>query len=167
MLASNEEGKFLMSHLLPSMRVLEYGSGGSTIEIAKQVQQLVSIEHDPSCYDHFKKIIPNNVNYILKQPKHGWESNQCKALSDGTEEHFKEYIEAPLELGPFDIIFIDGRARRDCAFMTPKMSKNGTVIFMHDFSLNPPVDRKNYLDCLKILSIVSNVGTMYKFIIKI
>lgn len=47
--------RFLDDFLTPEMRVLEFGSGGSTVFFARRVQRTVSIENDPSWHDRLSR----------------------------------------------------------------------------------------------------------------
>lgn len=163
MLATKNEINFLLSALHPQANILEYGSGDSTIMISRICPRLVSIEHDQNWYEKIKPNLPKSVTYLLRKPEADWHY-----LEDGNINQFKNYIEAPLPWKPYDIIFIDGRARRDCAFFTKKVSHPKTRIFIHDFYLNnPPSDRSDYLDCLEIMDIVNNQESLYEFRLKI
>ena len=48
---STEESFFLLSNIKKSDRVLEYGSGYSTLEISKNCKFILSIEHDEVWYN--------------------------------------------------------------------------------------------------------------------
>lgn len=162
MLMSENEKNYLLSSIKPGCKFLEYGSGTSTIIISKMAQTLVSVEHDQYFYNKIKMEIPPCVKYILEEPTAGYQP-----LTDGTIDQFKKYVEAPLPYGPYDIIFIDGRARKDCAFLAPRMSHRNTKIFIHDFyPINPPKDRENYLKCLDIMDIIGSEGSMFEFKLK-
>lgn len=131
MFNNKEELDFLLKHLSPECNVLEYGSGGSTLEIAKHVKTLYSVEHDKNWYDKVKQLIPPNVilHYVPR--------NKVEAVGhDGTEEDYKDYIHAPIDLYPqikFDVIFIDGRARPHCAKKAVGLLKENGIILIHDY----------------------------------
>ena len=73
---------------------------------------------------------------------------------------FKDYIESPIEYGPFDIILIDGRARVSCSSICKLLSHENTIIFIHDFH------RPEYQEALKYLELIDSVKTMSKFKLK-
>lgn len=151
----NEEDFFLMN-VKNTDRVLEYGSGESTIQISKKCKSIVSIEHQKGWYDMNVNKLPSNCELILREPNLPYvEGGHC-----GTYDEFKSYIEAPIDKGPFDIIFIDGRARVSCASICEKISHDNTIIFIHDFH------REEYQEALNYLELIDQVGTMAKFKLK-
>jgi protein-L-isoaspartate O-methyltransferase len=159
MFTKQSEKDFLFSHLNKDQKVLEYGSGESTLEISKVVKSVLSIEHQKDWYEKISKKMPNNVKLILKEPNLAYvEGGHC-----GTYEEFKDYVDYPLDYGPFDVIFIDGRARVSCASICNKISHENTLIFVHDFDLKK---RREYEPILEYLDILDSCGTMYKFEIK-
>ena len=56
---------FLDGRLNKTMRVMEYGSGGSTAWYGRRVDHVTSVEHDPQWYDAVKRTIPANVDLVL------------------------------------------------------------------------------------------------------
>lgn len=153
MFTSEIEQHFFMNHLNSDMKVLEYGSGQSTREIAQKVKSIISIEHQPNWYNQLINNVPNNCNLILKIPDMEYiEGGHC-----GTYEQFKNYIEAPIIYGPYDLILIDGRARTSCASIVNKMTNKDTIIFIHDYH------REEYKECEKYLKLVDICETMAKF----
>jgi protein O-GlcNAc transferase len=156
MFASKNEEIFFMDHLKEHHKVLEYGSGNSTIEISKKVKEVISIEHQESWFNNISQQVSDNCKIILKSPNlHYTEGGHC-----GTYEEFKDYVDSPIGLGPFDIILIDGRARVWCASIAEKVSHKDTIIFVHDF------DREEYQPILNYLELIERVENMAKFKVK-
>lgn len=155
MFTSSNESKFFLSHLTNTQKVLEYGSGESTFEIAKKVKELISIEHDRKWYNKTVLNIPSNCKLILNEPNLFYPSTG--PAHDGTFEEFKDYIHSPLPLAPFDVIFIDGRARVACAEISQLLGHSETIVFIHDF------DRVEYNEVLKYLTLLERVDNMAKF----
>lgn len=156
MFTNSQEQEFFTSHLKSQHRVLEYGSGYSTNEIARNVKEIVSIEHQQAWYDTLVNQVSKNCTLILCPPSLPY----TEGGHDGTYEEFKEYIESPLNKGIFDIILIDGRARTACASVCKNISHPGTFIFIHDFQ------RPEYQEALNYLELIDMVDTMAKFKIK-
>jgi hypothetical protein len=152
MFTTNEEENFFMSHIDESKKVLEYGSGMSTIQISRKCKSIVSVEHQENWYNKIKIELPNNAEILFRKPNLPYEGPHC-----GTYEEFKDYVEAPLQQAPFDIILIDGRARVSCASIVKELSHPDTIIFIHDF------ERQEYQEVLNFLTLTNRVGNMAKF----
>jgi hypothetical protein len=156
MFTQKNEEVFFMSHITNDSKILEYGSGISTNEIAKKCKTILSIEHQEEWYNKLKNQLLPNCEIILKKP----DLPYTEGFYCGTYDEFKSYIEAPLNKGPFDIILIDGRARVSCASIAKLISHENTIIFIHDFH------REEYKEALNYLELVEQVETMAKFKIK-
>ena len=156
---SKEEEIFLFSHFDKTKKVLEYGSGNSSIEIAKEVKHLVTIEHMPNWYEHLKDKLPENsdIFHILKDD--GSYVSLIKP-EHGLYKEWQNYIEYPLNHKPFDIIFIDGSARVGCASVCKKLGHENTLVFIHDWQ------GQRYSGALQYLEHIETVFTMAKFKIK-
>ena len=129
--AIDEADKFLRSRA--SSRVLEYGSGASTIWLARRAGSVTSIEHDGTWYSVVsKRLAPfgnAEVKLIEADPeavpgyiseKEGWVGRS-----------FKRYASAiDAERGKFDLIVIDGRARTACLeHAVKKLAADGMILF--------------------------------------
>lgn len=156
MFSTQQEALFFLSHINKTHKVLEYGSGESTIQIANLCKKILSIEHQENWYLRIKSMLPKNAEIKLKIPNLPYnEGGHC-----GTYEEFKDYIEYPKNHGPYDIILIDGRARVHCASICKFISHSDTLIFVHDFQ------REEYQPILNYLNLIQQVETMAKFSIK-
>jgi hypothetical protein len=111
--------------------VFEYGSGASTVWLAKRCQKVISIEHDKNWYESLKSKIANlhNVELVLTQPDSinidkKYQSQKAK------NQNFKSYVTKITELNQtFDIIIIDGRSRAACLeACLPFLKVNGIII---------------------------------------
>jgi len=155
------EEDFLFSFLNKDMNVLEWGSGASTIAISKRVKSIISIEHDYKYFSFItKQKLPENV--ILKYIER---NKPEKTGHDGTYEDYKNYIEFPKSLNKkFDLIFIDGRARVECAKQAVNMLTENGIILIHDYrNPNPKCDRKEYHAVESFLDIISFEYALYAF----
>jgi hypothetical protein len=119
-------------HLRPDMTIFEYGSGGSTLFIAPRVKQLVSVEHDRSWHqsvaDALERRGIRNVIYSLHEPTKP-ASLRYPDHFGGYEGHdFERYVTAidAYPDGAFDVVLVDGRARKFCLEQAiPKIKPGG------------------------------------------
>lgn len=132
MFNNQQEVDLLLNSLKPTDSVLEWGSGGSTLEIAKNVGRLDSIEHDIRWYNNVKRQLYDNTNTCLHFVARNKEE---KPGDDGTLEDYYDYVNYPKKLNDrkFDVIFIDGRARVECAKVALQLLKDDGIIFIHDY----------------------------------
>lgn len=145
----NEE-KFFLKHLSKNHKVLEYGSGQSTIQIADLTKEVVSVEHQEAWFNKINENRPSNCRIILAKPDLPYvEGGHC-----GLYNEFKTYVETPKNFAPFDIILIDGRARVACASICNILGHKDTLVFIHDF------DRPEYKEALKYLQLLDSCDTM-------
>lgn len=158
---SNLEVKFFEKHLESNQRVLEWGCGSSTISISKLVKEIHSIEHNKDWFDNINSKISNtNISLYLCEPDNEYvEGGHC-----GTFQQFETYIKKPLELGRFDLIFIDGRARIECAKICKDISHEDTLIFIHDY--RGRFYKENYQEIENYLTFISEVNNLALFNIK-
>lgn len=102
----------LIELIRPATTVLEWGSGGSTVLMSKEIKSgtIYSYEHDRVFYDVVKKHVGKNVKY-----------------------HFvslKDYVTAPPNIH-YSVILVDGRERNACLRRArDEMSWN--VLLLHD-----------------------------------
>lgn len=114
--------------------VFEYGSGASTLWLAKRASNVISIEHDPewsqkmeSYIRQFKNIelrtvtTPFSDDPIHRSQKTGW----------GNRE-FRPYVETIAGGGSYDLIIIDGRARSSCLNAALSHLRSGGLILFDD-----------------------------------
>ena len=130
-----------LNHFLKSdMCVFEYGSGGSTLFIAKRVKSMVSIEHDQKWYQYIdaalKKRAIKNCEYLLIEPENGdlmlKDSNLIS--SQLIFKPFKKYI-TQIEEYPdnsFDLVSVDGKARNLCVKYAIRKVRKGGILLLDD-----------------------------------
>jgi SAM-dependent methyltransferase len=136
-----DEQDFFLKHLRPDMEVLEYGCGESTLTIAPLVHHLTCIEHKAEWVKEIQMRLAEkgiiNVSIIVAPPNH----EPSADYDDGTYQDFKDYVDVIGETkdangnspNSFDIVFIDGRARVECARKCIPYLKPGGLIFIHDY----------------------------------
>jgi hypothetical protein len=96
---------------LSDMRVLEFGSGFSTLYWARRTKSVLSIEDNKAWYEKIKPQLPANVRYV-HAPTHDDIVRTAAGLDDR-----------------FDLIVNDGLYRYDCAVASrPKLVDGGIVI---------------------------------------
>ena len=159
-----EEQGFLISYLKPHHRMFEYGAGYSTLELPRYVKSYHSVEHNWEWYlKLIKEGLPNNVMLRFMPNNLPWHT------VDGSLEEFSDYISVAKYFAPYDVIFIDGRARVECSRFIVEhdlLTEDG-VIFWHDFGPKMKqadgTSRAHYNVALDWLDVVDSVETMYMF----
>lgn len=118
---------FLTPRITKEMNVFEFGSGNSTFWWAKQAKSVLAVEHDEFWKNKMEKILPKNATIIHRE------------LEDGYEKSIKETTTK------YDIVFIDGRNRAECARNVIKnLSDKGVVIWDN-------TDRERYVEGIKTI----------------
>lgn len=162
----NKEIEFVLNKIEngSNCKMLEYGSGGSTLLFSKYVKTYYSIEHNLDWYYEVrKKLIDDNVTNVIQYlhdcPKgrreiynsfyDKWEelikqvSNEELNNYHGINEYLDpkqmyvwyDYVNA-IDKFPeshYDFIFIDGRARANCAQKVLNYIDKNSLVFIHDF----------------------------------
>lgn len=139
------EIEMLDKYLTPDTVMLEYGSGGSTIYYANKVKKLISVEHEQGWFNTIEvrkrragltnienicvPVIPPTVND--QRGIFEWdELFNCQYYNA-----YKEYVNYPLDKGYiFDVVFIDGRCRPQCAKAILDTITRDSVVFIHDYN---------------------------------
>lgn len=118
---------------LKPARILEWGAGFSTLYFPERLEfpfEWYSIEHHRDWFHELEKMNRNEkVKIILKEPEQYPFTDEH---GDGSYEDLRSYIDYPGELGGFDCIIIDGRARNDCLLKAEEILNPGGVIILHD-----------------------------------
>lgn len=120
----------------PRARVFEYGSGASTIWLARRAGEVVSIEHDGPWREVVAAKLASYVNATLlfvpvdAEPH----ANLVRYGSDraGWQNHtFFEYVHAIDRTSePYDLIVVDGRSRSTCLDVAVEhLATNGILVF--------------------------------------
>jgi hypothetical protein len=107
---------FLESRLNKNIKLLEFGSGNSTLYFSERVDQVVSLEHNLNYYNKLEKLIPANVELILSKSDSA--SNYVSPTND-------------LQIN-FDIIIVDGIYRNECCIVATEMLSSSGVIILDD-----------------------------------
>jgi predicted O-methyltransferase YrrM len=136
--------EFLEAGITRTMRVFEYGSGGSTIFLASRAREVVSVEHDHNWAREVTGAIAalglTNATVRHVEPSadpsslHEDASDPDAYVSSDADfagRSFRAYAAAIDEYadGEFDLILLDGRARPSCfKHALPKLSLGGLMI---------------------------------------
>ncbi len=121
--------EFLEERLSGDMSVFEYGGGHSTIYLAERVKTITTVEHNKGWYEHLKSKVPENCKLVFRELEYGG-----------------DYSRTAVDMGqPFDVIFVDGRDRVNCAVQAAQALGDGGVIIFDDF------ERERYQEAAKLL----------------
>jgi len=154
---SSKEQDFFKDNLNENQKVLEWGCGSSTLDISSIVNEVYSIEHNKEWFNKIKEKVSQNVHLFLCEPNTTYsEGGHC-----GTFEQFETYVTKPIEFAPYDLIFIDGRARIECSKICSKISKKDTKIFVHDY--RGRYNSEDYKEIESYLEFVSEVENLALF----
>jgi hypothetical protein len=125
-----------------TLRVFEYGSGGSTLFWQASGLECVSIEHDPQWFSSVHdRLDPSSVDHrlILPEPREtnaDPDPSDPRAYASGDAKSrgysFRRYVEAIDEFpdSHFDIVAIDGRARPSCIMHGAKKVRAGGLLIL-------------------------------------
>jgi predicted O-methyltransferase YrrM len=120
--------RLLEGWLKPTDRMLEFGSGRSTLWFARHVNTLVSVEHNPLWYERVEALLKEqqlkNVTYLKKS----------------IEGSPAEYALVPgqFEDNSLDVILVDGRLRDECANASLSKLKPGGLLVLDNADVYLP-----------------------------
>lgn len=142
---------WLKNHLTKEMDVFEWGSGGSTLFIARRVKRVISIEYGQRWYYrllfHLKiKGIKNCVLKLVLPEQNG----EGKYRSQGKYSHlyFEKFVKS-IDTYPdesFDVVIVDGRCRSQCILHARNKVKRGGYLLVDD------ADRSEYASAIASLT---------------
>lgn len=120
--------------------VVEWGSGGSTAFIGKQIGsggRLISVEHNPYWSKQTQATLDaheiNNVELLLTPPR---ANREIEPYGRFSKRELQDYIHAPGKLmggSQVDLVLVDGRQRIECALTAAEWLKPGGFLLVHDF----------------------------------
>jgi len=109
----------------------EYGSGASTVWLARRCRRVVSVEHDRRFAEAIAPMLKReNIEVRLIEPKHPIETPAVGSGRRGYERcDFSEYVDSILDRADgYDLIVIDGRARTACLERAVNRLRTGGII---------------------------------------
>jgi len=104
----------------PGARVFEYGSGASSIWLARRAAMLITVEHDPQWAPNVARHLAgfDHAELIVTDP------DPASGLPRA------DYVGAIAGFDPFDLIIVDGRRRNAClAAAVQHLRPGGMVLF--------------------------------------
>jgi predicted O-methyltransferase YrrM len=114
------------------IRVFEYGSGASTLWLARRTTEVWTVEHDRG----FAALLTDrlaaagNVTSQVISPVAARQPLVPSAKEGYAGLDFSAYVAAIDQLGSFDLVVIDGRARQAClSHALPRLRADGLVVF--------------------------------------
>lgn len=126
----------LISELIEKLnpvRVLEWGSGYSTLYFPKKLSKeanWLAIEHNEPWSSRINNKNKNpNVEIIWIEPENSMWNDE---YNDGTYDDLKSYIEYPTQKGTYDLIIVDGRARKACIIKAKEILNENGILIIHD-----------------------------------
>lgn len=147
--------QFLLEQFTENDRVLEWGSGGSTLLFPSKVRSYVSVEHEVQWFLNVHYKVPTNVNHYFIPPNYegidpGVDNSDISDIMyqvlekkyPSASDHqikrywqFRDYATFPTKLkdNNFTKVLIDGRARGMCAIKIADYLDKDAVIFIDDF----------------------------------
>ena len=121
---------FLEKH--PGARVLEWGSGASTVWLGKRSGEVISIESDADWAAKVSRVVGPAVSILTPKIPRALRPGGIRSKRWGFRHlDFSAYVTAIDDLpGAFDLIVIDGRAREACFERAlQRVSPGGVVLF--------------------------------------
>ncbi|MDZ4716524.1 MAG: hypothetical protein SH819_13755 [Cytophagales bacterium] len=145
---------FLEKRPKESVRVFEYGSGGSSLFFIRRAANVVSVEHDRLWFDkvknHVAKMDEPGLSIHLIEPEYGGGDNvgdpsdpyayatEDERLSKYSFRSYASFIDRfPDE--NFDVVLVDGRSRPACLYHSAGKVKRGGLLVLDN------AERKYYL----------------------
>jgi hypothetical protein len=159
---ANNDLIMFRKYLINSSNYLEFGSGGSTIEVLKynNIKLVYSIENDITWYNKLINIVKDNnldidkeFNYIyipMKVKENFW-GHPDNSVSNSIHRSYTDilYDLESDKLNKLDLILIDGRYRVACLLKLYNLISEDCVILFDDF-----INRKFYNIVLNYYNII-------------
>jgi hypothetical protein len=127
-----------------NVRAFEYGSGASTVWLARRCREVVTVEHDAGFAKYVAPLLArDNIRMNVIEPVRGVASPKTPSGRAGFEDcDFTAYVDAIASGGPWDLVVIDGRARVACLERAREFLAPGALVVFDNSS------RRRYRDAL-------------------
>jgi tRNA A58 N-methylase Trm61 len=122
----------------PGARVFEYGSGASTIWLARRAGRVTSVEHDAGWYDRMRTALalcrgcaPIDLHLVPPDVVPDPDPLYRSAKSTAANMSFRSYARhIDMADASYDLIVVDGRARPDCLHHAlARLAPEGMIVF--------------------------------------
>jgi hypothetical protein len=143
-------------HVNRPVRVFEYGSGASTVWLARRVGAVHSVEHHEGFADMMRPLFDQhqNIDFLVRPatPSAAPKVSSRKPSYRGMD--FADYVAAIGQVGgEFDLIVIDGRAREACLSVAiPHLADEGLIVYDN-------THRKRYKEAIAKSGLIESVYT--------
>ena len=129
---------FLDEYLTKDMRVLEWGSGASTIFFAMRCA-VTAVEHSEEWFETVVAALRYRDNRhipyrVLRKPNDGFDPEFMSHQPGYESVNFRDYVEGIWDATNecYDVILVDGRARCACLKAAPGKLKKGGLLILDD-----------------------------------
>lgn len=130
-------------------KVFEWGSGASTVWLAKRFASIISIEHDPFWHHSVKRIVEDykfqNIGLKLIMARESRSPRIASSREGYRNLDFFEYVMSIDDHDKFDLIVIDGRARVACLERALNHLNEGGIVLLDN------VQRRRYWKAIRAL----------------
>jgi hypothetical protein len=119
----------------PNARVFEYGSGASTIWLARRAAEVISVEHDAAWFPEVEQRLAGfphaKLRFVAPDATPSADSRYASDKPAWRGRTFRDYVHAiDGEPGQFDLIVVDGRARTACLeHARTRLAPGGLIVF--------------------------------------
>jgi predicted O-methyltransferase YrrM len=117
--------EILNDWLQPDDIGIEWGTGQSTMWLAKHVARLISIEHDKQWYEHVKQLLKDNgINNV--------ELHFAPLTSTDQSSESQKYLKIPQRQPEqsMDFFLVDGKLRDRCVDVAMQLLKPGGLLII-------------------------------------
>jgi hypothetical protein len=118
------------------VRVFEYGSGASTLWLARRCEHVTSVEHDAGFARATSALLArDNVEVRIVEAERDIATPRTPSGRSGYERcDFSAYVDSIADGGRYDLVVIDGRARTACLARAPEFLRPGGMIVFDNSS---------------------------------